>query len=1425
MNRGPRVTPFRVGGPIRDPADFAGREEVLQQIAHAMLNLQNVSLHGERRTGKTSVLLYLAHPASDTRLPETHIPVYFSFQDLAEASIVEVWQALADAVAAQIEQRHPDRQADSQRFLATTAEFLASSKAPALFGTGFGRALAQLEESGFKIHLLFDEFDQTARNPNLGDPFYDALRSLPIRAENISYVIASRTGLAALQPVYSKVSSPFFNIFTTIVLAPFREDEVHRLIFDYFARAGLDLSLAERLCAESAFLYDVTGYHPFFLQTLCYHLCAGLDKPEWPRGKAQHEALGAFRTDAEPHFDLYYWEFSSKEERELMGKLAIGQSVDWDALGSVARSLEDRCLIVPSDAGWQLFSSVFARWVEERHLASWYRDAQAAEGAGRRQEAIRLYVKILSADQTYRDVTQRLDRLGIPVNEICLPLLERYLVERELGQGGGGHIYLARDEVLGRYVALKHRKVLTPDDQRQAEILLQEARTVAQLRHPNVAVVHATESYPESGDYCVVMEYADGGTLADLLEAEGHLSLKRALDIGIEICTALQHVHRQELVHGDIKPSNILFFHADDHVDTKIADFGLSRSVLVGDQQSEDQRGAFSGTLEYAAPELLKGEAVDKRVDLYSLGAVLYHMLVGEPPFPFSGDLAAVIAGHLHGELTPPQESRPAVFDELNRLVLKALAKSLPARFQDAEAMLATLWEARELCTQYHEQAEKLYSQAIRLEKGKKWPGAVQSFERAHNLNPELKDVEQRLQNARLQLELESTWREMERLLAQDAWADALEQLGRIAKLAPEYCAKEVAEKTAHARLQLDLVSQYGDARAAEGAGRRREAIRLYVGIVQKDDSYRDATQRLARLRTEEDLEKLWTKSEKLVQNEKWEEAIETYQQMLDKDPGHAGAGLKLAYAQRKLELARLYAQALSEAGRRKWETATETLRDIITLEPGYRDAAVLLADVSRRQRLRELRQNATRAMEDHRWSNAAAALEELCRLESADVEAQKQLERVWVWQQFDDLYRQGKAECDAQRWDEAIAKLEGALKVADAAALDLHNYLDIRPLIDQARTNEQLDALHKEATRHEDAGDLNALIQVLDRMLKLDPGNQKALQWKDLALQRMRLRNLYSQASSRMEQRDWAGAKRLLDEIASVDAQFKNVQAMRAQITIGRGVSLMRPWGFALFIVLGVGLLLSFVPTLVTAVQKRLDFGSLVVTPEFVGTVISVFALIASVVGLMIPTERLYGLLERDKRLRAYVVLAVVLVMAGLLVLLMIAFVPGEPEPVLNPDELCNGSFEDRYNCWEKGGNLKQTIECEAGQCFVVLGNPSYKCESGVPVGEAWLRQSFQVPETVSPTLSLRYRVFSHDLDSYDSFQVSIDGEPVFRDGNTEWNVASCDGEVWDSGERSWELDLSPYIGKRIELSLRNVNGEHEWYNTWTYVDDVEVH
>jgi len=166
---------------------------------------------------------------------------------------------------------------------------------------------------------------------------------------------------------------------------------------------------------------------------------------------------------------------------------------------------------------------------------------------------------------------------------------------------------------------------------------------------------------------------------------------------------------------------------------------------------------------------------------------------------------------------------------------------------------------------------------------------------------------------------------------------------------------------------------------------------------------------------------------------------------------------------------------------------------------------------------------------------------------------------------------------------------------------------------------------------------------------------------------------------------------------------------------------------------------------------------------------------------------------------------------------------------PTPKPLTLCNGGFEDKFACWQRGGALEPTVKCDEKDCYAVLGNPDYPCDD-VPVGEAWITQTVKVPQ-ISPTLSLRYRVFSYDLDTYDPglqgdyFQVAINGDPVSeRYGNTDWNEASCDGEPWDS---DWQtvppLDLSDYRGQEVEILLHIVSTD-PYYNTWTYVDDVRI-
>jgi outer membrane protein assembly factor BamD (BamD/ComL family) len=861
MSIEPRFIPFRVGGPIQDPANFVGRREVLQEVSHAMLNLQNISLHGERRTGKTSLLLYLAYPAPSSAigLPKPHIPVYFNFQEFAEASVVNVWQAMANAIAEQIKQRYPDRRTESEVFLDTMAKFLASSEAPELFGTGLGRALSYLDVSGLKIHLLLDEFEQTLRNPGLGDSFYDALRSLPTRAENISYVIATRTGLAALQPRYNKISSPFFNIFSQITLGPFNEDEAHFLIFSYFARAGLDISLAEKLCTESPFLYDVTGYHPFFLQMLCYHLCASLDNHKWPFGNARQQALRAFEKDSKEHFE-FYWKVSSKEEQELLEKLALGRSVDWDHLRHVVRSLQDRCLIVQAESDWQLVSSAFARWIEQLTLQDLYTKAEAHLEARKWKDATRLLEEIISIGGAYKDSSAKLD-----------------------------------------YAQAQSR---------------------------------------------------------------------------------LQNLYKQ----------------VDDHF---------------------------------------------RRED----------------------------------------------------------------------------------------------------------------------------------------------------------WDQAIQDLNTILRKDPDY--PGAADKLEEAKSQKEIAALYYAGVGFLEAGRLKEAIDQFREINRQVGVYKDVADRLAK-------------------------------------------------AQRQKRLNGLFKQGTDHLRRKEWQEAARKFGEVSAIDPNYRSVQVRLKEAERQLRIEE-------------------------------------------------LHARGEANIRTDNWQEAV--------------------------------------------------------EVFEQLRELDRRDDKVITKLVEARRQLELDELYREGEEYLRRKKWRKARNVLENVTHLDPDYRDAVAKLniAREHLSRGKS----------------------------VTEILRDPSL----QGVGVIVALIALIISIISLYTST------------------------------------------PTSEPVPLCNGDFEDSFECWQHGGEMDQSVECDGDGCFAVLGNPGYKCEGGVPVGEAWIKQSFQVPDTISPTLSLRYRVFSYDLDNYDSFLVKINGKPVGEYGNTKWETSSCDREAWDSGWQFVDFDLRPYIGEEVELSLHDVNGQHGWWNTWTYVDDLEVH
>ncbi|HWE57047.1 MAG TPA: Stk1 family PASTA domain-containing Ser/Thr kinase [Acidimicrobiales bacterium] len=259
---------------------------------------------------------------------------------------------------------------------------------------------------------------------------------------------------------------------------------------------------------------------------------------------------------------------------------------------------------------------------------------------------------------------------------------DRYEMVRHIARGGMAQVYLAKDLLLDRPVALK---VLFPElsvDQSFVERFRREAKAAANLSHPNIVSVY--DWGQGDSTYYIVMEYVDGPTLSSMLK-QGPLQPERAAAIAASVAAALDFAHRRGVIHRDVKPGNVLI---DDRAQVKVADFGIARAV--GTSEDLTQTGSVMGTATYFSPEQAQGFPVDPRSDVYSLGVVLYEMATGRPPF--TGDNPVSIA-YKHVKEAPP---RPTTLNQelpapLEAIILKAMSKEPADRYQSAEDMRADL--------------------------------------------------------------------------------------------------------------------------------------------------------------------------------------------------------------------------------------------------------------------------------------------------------------------------------------------------------------------------------------------------------------------------------------------------------------------------------------------------------------------------------------------------------------------------------------------------------------------------------------------------------------------------------------------------------------------------------------------------------------
>jgi eukaryotic-like serine/threonine-protein kinase len=302
-------------------------------------------------------------------------------------------------------------------------------------------------------------------------------------------------------------------------------------------------------------------------------------------------------------------------------------------------------------------------------------------------------------------------------------LLNQYRLGRKLGGGGMGEVYLAEHQLLKRPCAIKLIRSDLVGNQRVFARFEREVRATAQLSHWNTIEIF-DYGRNDNGAFFYVMEYLPGLSLAELVERYGPMAPARVIYLLRQACDALHEAHEAGLVHRDIKPANLMAAYRGGRYDVaKLLDFGLVKTLSEDEKAPHLSReGTVAGSPLYMAPEqIMRTQAPDRRSDIYGLGAVAYFMLTGRPPF-FGETPMEVMMAHVHDQVTPPSQLREEVPADLERIVLRCLAKNPDDRYHDAPSLAEDLdrcadaasWSARQAALWWQEHQDQTRVQPAR---------------------------------------------------------------------------------------------------------------------------------------------------------------------------------------------------------------------------------------------------------------------------------------------------------------------------------------------------------------------------------------------------------------------------------------------------------------------------------------------------------------------------------------------------------------------------------------------------------------------------------------------------------------------------------------------------------------------------------------
>jgi serine/threonine-protein kinase len=379
-----------------------------------------------------------------------------------------------------------------------------------------------------------------------------------------------------------------------------------------------------------------------------------------------------------------------------------------DKIFDTSRALLGRCFYEMHDyehCAATLDNHLTGKRVETTNIDYFYMLALAYEQLGKLDESQRILYKIQSVDVSYKDVAQRMTNISsrISMGAIATPgpgapsrtpdddpertqvmhmveglLGGRYRLEQEIGRGGMGVVYLARDTQLDRPVALKFLGTLMDGSDEYRQRFMREAKVAARVNHPNIVSIYDISA--TLGRAHIVMEYVQGSSLARHIREKGRLTPREAVNIFMQACSALDAIHKAGIVHRDIKPDNVLIAKGGL---VKLTDFGLAKA----ETSRITAANVIMGTPAYMSPEQSRGLDVDARSDIYSMGLVLHEMLTGKTAF--TG--ADMVERQQHEMPPAPGAIVEGIPEDLDRIVMKCIAKAVTERFQTVSELGAAL--------------------------------------------------------------------------------------------------------------------------------------------------------------------------------------------------------------------------------------------------------------------------------------------------------------------------------------------------------------------------------------------------------------------------------------------------------------------------------------------------------------------------------------------------------------------------------------------------------------------------------------------------------------------------------------------------------------------------------------------------------------